>query len=44
MEKKMGHEMETGVILGFTELNLRYHIGETVLVLIYIYIYAYPLW
>ena len=35
MDKKMENEMETGGILGFKELNLSCHIGETLLFTIY---------
>ena len=35
MDKKMENEMETGGILGFSELKLSYYIGETLLSTIY---------
>ena len=35
MEKKMENEMDTGGILGFKELKLRYDIGETLLFTMY---------
>ena len=39
MEKNIEHEMDTGGIQGFKELNFRYYIGGKP----YIHYYLYPL-
>ena len=35
MEEKIEHAMETGVVLGFKELNFNYYTGETILITVY---------